>query len=332
MTPEITRILRELGALSALIKNGTLGKPTVQVAELPIDASEADMVHFDAFAGTIPLAVLGKKSDDSFENIVTAGDNDYTLLAANDIDYLLFQKEGINLPELAQWFKLQPSLKGTGTTIAFTNGLYDKVLYFYLNNGTPAAASVITFETIAGQNTYYNSGLLSITKCIVFYGQALLDNTQYAINGSEIELSIGEPVDAAKPLVVVPVAAENVFTTTEGQSSIGYYGVLPAFIAYGNLIVSKYSFSASEGINLQFNGEAGKEAYIIPRSNLIQIDTANEVDVYSYAALNNIVPAVVIYDQLVLAPGQYEIENGQILVDIGEPIEEGKKLFIIPKP
>lgn len=330
-TDEMRLLTDLLGALRDPEVN--VGRPVVQTAYMTITTGATDSIDFSAFAGTVPIAIVGKKaSDDTFENIVTAGSNNFTLTAANDFDALLITNQGINLTSLAQSFRLQNTLTGAGTSATFDTGKYSAVIYYYIYTGAAESSYPATFITAAGVDTYYSSALLGIGNVWVVYGQMVLDSSQYTLITGAITLNVGA-VEAGKQLVIIPADADFIIDTVEGQSQyecpiVGSIALL--LYAQQPLDASQYTLNG-QNIILDFETGGGSQLIIVPSGGAIQRNTVGGQSAYSMPELNGVIPALVIYGQMILEPAMYSIDGPEITINPGGAVESGHKLSIIPK-
>jgi hypothetical protein len=121
----------QVDLLDALTSNNaTIGKANAQFADLDIVAGASDKVVFDAFAGKIPLAVVGVKPSGEVELVKNAAG--YILTPANAHDNILLSGGGIGLVELVANFNLQLALTGVGSKMEWNNGVYSSVTLFYI--------------------------------------------------------------------------------------------------------------------------------------------------------------------------------------------------------
>lgn len=73
----------------------------------------------------------------------------------------------------------------------------------WVATGGGGGATTIVFTTVDNNNTYINAGLTSVTTAFVFYGQGILEPSQYTIVGNLITINPGFPVEANKQLIIL---------------------------------------------------------------------------------------------------------------------------------
>lgn len=183
-------------------------KPTIKTAELIIIEDTADSVVLDAYAGKLPLAILGKKvSDNLFEVINADHTAGFTITAANYNDQVFLQGASLGITTAVAYFQIQQPLTGVGSSVAWDAGIYSQVVIYYVDGSTTlTTSSMIQFTTAAGIDTYTDSGLSSIGAiAFVKYGQSFLAADQYSITGNSITIAPGLPVEADLQLLIVPL-------------------------------------------------------------------------------------------------------------------------------
>lgn len=201
-------LLEIYNRMANLIAEGS-GKPLMRNAVLNITAGLKDSIEFSAYADTIPVAIMGKKTSDGlFEHINATNTAGYDINAANYWDQLLLANlSGVNSTYTAS-YNFQQLLTGVGSNIEFTTGTYTQVIYVYIIPASSSSSTIqgmVQFTTSAGVDTYTDSGLSTIgTVAFVKYGQSFLDPSQFSITGSSITIDPGLPVEAGLQLLIVP--------------------------------------------------------------------------------------------------------------------------------
>lgn len=208
VSPTEALLLEIYNAITNLISEGS-GKATLRNAEIPITIGATDSIVLDAYAGKIPVGLLGKKTSDGlFEVINPTNTPSYAITAADYNDQVLLANfQGVNTSTPAE-YNFQQALTGVGTSIAWATGEYTQVVIYYINqSATINIQGMIEFTTVALQDAYTDSGLSAISNiAFVLYGQGILAPDQYSVVGTTITIAPGLPVEAGLKLLIVPFA------------------------------------------------------------------------------------------------------------------------------
>lgn len=316
----------------------SLGKQTGEIAYLPIVTNGGDdIVYLDAFAGKIPLGIVGIKNTGEMENVTLAAG--YTVTAANSNDTLLCGKGGLATIQAETGFNIAICLTGKGTSLKWNTGTYTEVVIVYIKGAVSSDKTELIIRTKAATNSYRSSRFLRNNPVCVFYENQILERNQWAIDGDELTLSGGLAIEEGKQIVVL-FAARNILslTTTAGVDTYSDPRIKDAgidYIIYGASILTANDFEqAGESVKIKpgVDVEGDKQLVFVffdgdytPR---FKFNTSAGVDTYGSTGLNGAFIAYVIYHKQLLSLEQFTKAASNVTINPGVPVEDNKTLLI----